>query len=204
MFLDELKGQLNGPQSLFLGEETAFRSAVLIPLVEKDGEWHVLFEVRALTMRKQPGDISFPGGKIDEMDASPLAAALRETYEELGVDPATVEILGNLSPFVTSPSFVVYPFIGIIEEQQLHTFNKDEVAEVFTVPLKWLLTHEPYMHYVEVRPKPSADFPYNKIANGENYAWRASRMEEWFYEYENYTIWGLTARLLKYFIEKVK
>lgn len=204
MFLENLKGQLQKPQPLFLGEETAFRSAVLIPLVEKDGEWHVLFEVRALTMRKQPGDISFPGGKIDETDASPLAAALRETHEELGVDPQSIQLMGHLSPFITSPSFVVYPFIGIIKETEISNFNRDEVEEVFMVPFNWLMTHEPYVHYVPVEPKPPADFPYDKIANGQNYQWRPNMMEEWFYEYGDYTIWGLTARLLKHFIEKMK
>ena len=204
MFLENLKGQLQKPQPLFLGEETAFRSAVLIPLVEKDGEWHVLFEVRALTMRKQPGDISFPGGKIDETDASPLAAALRETHEELGIDPQSIQLMGHLSPFVTSPSFVVYPFIGIIKETEINHYNRDEVEELFMVPLNWLMTHEPYVHYVSVEPKPLADFPYDKIANGQNYQWRTNMMEEWFYEYGKYTIWGLTARLLKHFIEKMK
>lgn len=204
MFLNHLKGQLAKPQPLFLGEETAFRSAVLIPLVEKEGEWHVLFEVRALTMRKQPGDISFPGGKIDDTDASPLAAALRETQEELGIDQQSIQVVGNLSPLVASPAFVVYPFVGIIEQSELDAFNKDEVEELFTVPLNWLLTHEPYVHFVPIEPKPPTDFPYDKIANGENYEWRKSRMEEWFYEYDKYTIWGLTARLLKYFVEKIK
>ena len=204
MILSQLKGQLAKPQPLFLGEETAFRSAVLIPLIQKNGEWHVLFEVRALTMRKQPGDISFPGGKIDDTDSSPLEAALREAHEELGIDPKSIQILGKLSPFVTSPSFVVYPFIGVIEESEMNSFNKDEVEELFTVPIDWLLTHEPYVHYVSFEPKPPDDFPYGKIANGENYQWRKSLMEEWFYEYENYTIWGLTARLLKHFVEKMK
>lgn len=204
MFLNQLKEQLNAPQPLFLGEESAFRSAVLIPLVKIKEEWHVLFEVRAFTMRKQPGDISFPGGKIDLADASPLAAALREAHEELGVDPETIQVLGKLSPFVLSPSFVVYPFIGVLNEVPQHTYNKDEVEEVFVVPVKWLLAHEPYIHYVPVEPKPPADFPYDKIANGENYQWRTSQMEEWFFEYGNYTIWGLTARLLKYFVEKFK
>ena len=146
MILSQLKGQLAKPQPLFLGEETAFRSAVLIPLIQKNGEWHVLFEVRALTMRKQPGDISFPGGKIDETDSSPLEAALREAHEELGIDSQSIQILGKLSPFVTSPSFVVYPFIGVIEESEMNSFNKDEVEELFTVPIDWLLTHEPYVH----------------------------------------------------------
>ena len=83
MFLDKLKKELNDKQPLFIGEETALRYAVLIPLVQVDGEWHVLFEVRSLTMRKQPGDISFPGGRIDPTDASPMEAAIRETHEEL-------------------------------------------------------------------------------------------------------------------------
>ena len=203
MFLENIKGQLAKPQPLFLGEETAFRSAVLIPLVQKNGEWHVLFEVRAFTMRKQPGDISFPGGKIDPTDATPLAAALRETHEELGIDPAAIQILGHLSPFVASPTFVVYPFIGVLEAEELD-FNRDEVEELFTVPLNWLMTHEHYVHYVPVELNPPTDFPYDKIANGQNYQWRSSLMEEWFYEYGNYTIWGLTARLLKHFIEKIK
>jgi len=74
MFLDKLKNQLNENQPLFIGEETALRSAVLIPLVQVDEEWHILFEVRSFTMRKQPGDISFPGGRIDSTDPSPMAA----------------------------------------------------------------------------------------------------------------------------------
>ena len=95
MFLDKLKYQLDQKRAMFIGEETAFRSAVLIPLVQVGGEWHILFEVRSFKMRKQPGDISFPGGRIDATDQSPLAAALRETSEELGVDLEQITILGE-------------------------------------------------------------------------------------------------------------
>ncbi|MGG0656064.1 NUDIX hydrolase [Rummeliibacillus pycnus] len=203
MFLDKLKDKLHQNQSLFIGEETAFRSAVLIPLVQVDEEWHVLFEVRAFTLRKQPGDISFPGGQIDLTDSSPLEAALRETYEELGVDPKSVNILGQLSPYVASPSFVIYPFVATIDYNQI-IYNKEEVAEVFTVPVKWLLNYEPYMHLVSFEPVPSPDFPFEKIANGTQYQWRIRSMEEWFFDYGKYTIWGLTARILKHFIEIIK
>ena len=135
MFLDKLKNQLNENQSLFIGEETAFRSAILIPLVQVDEEWHILFEVRSFTMRKQPGDISFPGGRIDSTDPSPMAAALRETHEELGVDPKTVTIVGTLSPYIASSSFVIYPFVATIDYNQIiHSYNKEEVEEVFTIP----------------------------------------------------------------------
>ena len=192
-------------QPLFIGEETAFRSAVLIPLVQVDGQWHILFEVRSFTMRKQPGDISFPGGRIDSTDPDPLAAALRETHEELGVDPKTVTNLRKLSPYVASPTFVVYPFVGVIEYSEIiDAYNKEEVEEVFTVPVDWLLNYKPEMHLVSVKPTPARDFPYEKIANGTQYQWGTRAIEEWFYDYGNYTIWGLTARILKHFIESIK
>lgn len=205
MFLDHLKKQLHDvPKPLFIGEDTAFRSAITIPLIEVDHEWHVLFQVRAFSMRKQPGDISFPGGKIDATDASPLAAALRETHEELGVDIEKITVLSALSPHITSPTFVVYPFVVTIDDPNVLTaYNKDEVEEVFTVPVNWLLAHEPYMHLVSMQPIPADDFPFEKIANGENYKWGTRAIEEWFYEYGNYTIWGLTARILKHFIERI-
>ncbi|MFD1928340.1 NUDIX hydrolase [Sporosarcina siberiensis] len=205
MFLDKLKNQLNESKSLFIGEDTAFRSAILIPLVLVDGEWHVLFEVRSFTMRKQPGDISFPGGRIDSTDASPVAAALRETQEELGIDPETITIVGELSPYIASSSFVVYPFVATIDYNQIiHSYNKDEVEEVFTIPINWLLNHEPYMHLISIDSVPSPNFPYEKIMNGTRYQWRNRSMEEWFFDYEERTIWGLTARILKHFIEIMK
>lgn len=205
MFLDELRNRLNHNPPLFIGEETAFRSAVVIPLVEIDEKWHVLFQVRAFSMRKQPGDISFPGGKIDESDTSPLAAALRETHEELGVEVDNITVLSTLSPYIASPSFVVYPFVVKIDDPDVLTaYNRDEVDEVFTIPLDWLLSCEPYMHLVVAKPSPAADFPYDKIMNGANYKFGVRTIEEWFYEYEQYTVWGLTARILKHFLERLK
>lgn len=205
MFLESLKNQLHENQFLFIGEETAFRSAVLIPLVQVDGEWHILFEVRSLTMRKQPGDISFPGGRIDVTDPSPLAAAVRETSEELGVDPKTIHVVGQLSPYIFSSTFVTYPFVAVLElDQIVPSYNKEEVEEVFTIPVNWLLNYEPYMHEVAVEIVPSPDFPFDKIVNGEQYKWRKRSVEEWFFDYEKYTIWGLTARILKHFIDIIK
>lgn len=205
MFLDKLKQQLQKNECKFIGEATAYRSAVLIPLVQMDGEWHILFEVRSFTMRKQPGDISFPGGGIDASDPTPLAAALRETHEELGIDPKTVTLIRQLSPYIASPAFVVYPFVVTIDYSEIiHSYNKEEVEEVFTVPVKWLLNYEPYMHAVSVRPTPAADFPFDKIMNGAQYQWGSRTMEEWFFDYEQYTIWGLTARILKHFIDTIK
>lgn len=200
---EKIIANLQKAQPLFIGEENAFQSAVMIPLVEKDGELHVLFQVRSFTMRKQPGDISFPGGKIDPTDDSPLAAAIRETHEELGVDQKHIQVIAELSPYIASPSFIVYPFVGILSVDTFN-INEAEVAEIFLVPLTYLLKYEPYLHLVDVAPQPGEDFPFEKIMNGAQYKWRARQMEEWFYDYERYTIWGLTARILKYFLELVR
>lgn len=204
MFIEQLKRKLSNPSCRFIGEEQAFRSAVLIPLIEIDGEWHILFEVRSFHLRKQPGDVSFPGGRVDANE-SPLQAAIRETEEELGIDSTKIKVIGELSPLVTSPSFVMYPFVATVDYSvsQL-SFNKEEVEEVFTIPIKWLLNYEPYSHLVKVQIIPPNDFPYEKIVNGKEYQWRTREMEEWFFDYQKYTIWGLTARILKHFIGILK
>lgn len=205
MFLEKVKNKLNKNKTSFIGEDTAFQAAVLIPLVQVEGEWHILFEVRSFNMRTQPGDISFPGGKIDPSDASPLAAALRETEEELGVDPNTVTVIQELSPYIASPTFVIYPFVAVIDNTEIiPDYNKDEVEEVFTIPVDWLLNYEPEMHLVSLNHKPAPDFPFEKIINGADYQWGTRAIEEWFYDYEQYTIWGLTARILKFFLETIK
>ena len=81
--------------------------------------------------------------------------------KSLGIDPKTVSHIRGLSPYIASPTFVVYPFVAVIDyDQIIHSYNTDEVEEVFTVPVKWLLNDEPYMHSVSVEPAPSANFPF--------------------------------------------
>ncbi|KAA0546056.1 CoA pyrophosphatase [Bacillus sp. BGMRC 2118] len=204
MDFEKIKEKLNQRQPLFVGEDTAFRSSVIIPFVQIEEEWHILFEVRSFKMRSQPGDISFPGGKIDQTDSSPLEAAIRETSEELGINRDDIKVISSLSPFIASPAFVVYPFVAVIDCHDFQTLNKEEVEEVFTVPLSWLLQYEPYCHKVAVELKPSPDFPFHKIMKGKKYDWRARSVDEWFFDYNGYTIWGLTARILKHFTEGLK
>lgn len=203
MVLEQIKAKLNKEKPLFIGEEQAFRCAVLIPLVQINNEWHVLFEVRAQNMRKQPGDISFPGGKIDAGE-TPKEAAIRETYEELGVPVETIEVMDELSPYIMSQNFVVYPFVGILHNPNFIQPNPDEVDKIFTVPLTWLMEHEPELHKIKLEPKFSDEFPFDKIMNGRDYKWRSGVVEEWFFHYGDYVIWGLTARVLKHFIKLIK
>ena len=202
MAMDNLTGLLQNNRLHFIGEDTAFRSAVMVPLVKVENEWHVLFEIRSLKLKKQPGDISFPGGRIDPGDASPMAAALRETAEELQITADKIRVLGELSPYIANPSFAIYPFVGIVEyDTATPTFSEDEVSDVFTVPLRWLLESKPYMHVVSAEPVPEKDFPYDKIMNGADYKWRKRISEEWFFDYGERTIWGITARILKHFLD---
>ena len=205
MTLDNLSQLLGQTPFTFMGEETAFRSAVLLPLIRLGDEWHVLFEIRSAKLHKQPGDISFPGGRIDPEDPSPLAAAVRETAEELQLACDRIRVLGALPPYVPSASFVIYPFVGVVDyDPTSRSFNRDEVADVFTIPVRWLLAYEPYVHVVPMKPTPGEDFPYDKIVNGREYQWRSRNTQQWFYDYENHTIWGLTARILKHFTDLLR
>ncbi|WP_096434433.1 NUDIX hydrolase [Alteribacter populi] len=171
--------------------------AIFVPIIYKQNEPHLLFQVRGENI-KQPGEICFPGGKVDQEDASPKAAAIRELIEEIGVSHSEVTCYGPLDYMITPYRFTLYPFIGEIAANATFNLNPDEVQEVFTVPIKVLKNMEPktYNIYLEVQPEDA--FPYHLIPNGEEYNWRTGVVHEHFYEYNGRVIWGLTARILKH------
>ncbi|WP_046176157.1 NUDIX hydrolase [Domibacillus indicus] len=200
MNIKELKERLASRTPEILGSEAFAKFSLLLPLVQKEDGLHVLFEVRALSMRRQPGEICFPGGKIDESDHSPENAAVRETQEELGVPIENIEILFPLD-FMLSPfGMIIYSYAGLLDLTDLR-LNEAEVGEVFTVPLDFLLQTKPDLHYIQLRPEPEENFPYHLITHGKEYNWQAKKMEEYFYVYENRIIWGLTAKVLKHFLD---
>ena len=179
------------------------KSAVLIPLVGVDGETHVLFEIRSHQLKSQPGEICFPGGRVEQDDASEKEAALRETCEELGIDLEEVEIIHGLGVLVHPSSSSIFSFVGKIKNHHKIAPN-EEVSEVFTVPLNYLLNYEPEIHYIQVKIQPEEEFPFELIPDGRDYKWRNVRLPEYFYRYEDKIIWGLTARILHEFIELLK
>lgn len=183
------------------GHKQMRKSAVFVPFVEEKKGLSVAFEVRSHLLRRQPGEICFPGGRIDEDDPSPQSAAVRETCEELGVTTNQVEVVAPLDVLVTPFQSIIYPFVGFIRNFESLKPNPKEVAEVFTVPLSFFQTHKPKKYAINVTIQPEEQFPFHLIHGGENYKWSAGRYPEYFYEYEGQIIWGLTARILTNLLE---
>ena len=158
-------------------------AAVLFPLLFKEHELHVLFTKRTQTVKVHKGQISFPGGVQDPHDENLLATALRESQEEIGLKPEDVEILGALAPIATvTTGFQVHSFVGLIPYP--YSFKPDgrEVAEILTVPLHFLAN----------------DYHWSR----RTYQAGGQPFEAYFISYENYRIWGATARILKIFLER--
>lgn len=201
MELQKIINNLKNRTPAILGSENFSKYAILIPLIEMENEIHILFEVRSLQLRRQPGEVCFPGGKVDRTDRDAQHTAIRETSEELGISE---DIIQNVHPvdFMISPfGTIIYPYAGFIKNPEMIKINKGEVEEIFTVPLSFLRDSKPEIFQVDFRVEPEKDFPFNQIVGGENYNWQTRKMEECFYYYKDRVIWGLTARILKHFIE---
>ena len=154
-------------------------AAVLIGVV---GESVVLTK-RASHLKHHPGQIALPGGKVDAGDADAAAAALREAHEEIGLAPATVDILGALPAHETVTGYSIKPVIAHITRDFQAVPEAGEVAEVFRVPIAHLL--DPGNYRIEGR------------------RWRGVRRRYFVVPYGPYYIWGATARILKYLADRV-
>ena len=117
-------------------------AAVLVPLVPRDGSLNMLLTERQPHMRQHAGQVAFPGGRIDGTDLGPIAAALRETEEETGILPGFVEPLGFLDTYLTSTNYRVVPVVGIVRPGFTVIPQTHEVADVFEVPLTFLMNPE--------------------------------------------------------------
>ena len=153
-------------------------AAVLAPLFWRGGEPWAYLTRRPLTLRKHPGQISFPGGGREPADITPLHTALRETHEELGIAPEQVEVLGLLGAMPTITSFWVTPFVGVIPEDVKLDPNPGEIDEVIAAPL-WRLRKEKRHLYQ---------------ADREVFVWDDAR----------HVVWGATWRMLSQLLEHVE
>ncbi len=164
------------------GDRTPTRAAVLLPLVMRD-RLSLLLTLRSAHLSSHSGQIALPGGKLDATDANAVAAALRETHEEIGIEPARVEVLGVMPDYVTGTSFIVTPVVGLIQPGFELDPNPNEVDDVFEVPLDFLM--DP--------------------ANHRRHAWNwEGAVREWYsmpYDDDGQErfIWGATAGMLRNF-----
>ena len=156
-------------------------AAVLLPLFLKDGRYHVLFTKRTELLNHHRGEISFPGGVSQPEDGSLLGTALRETWEEVGIVPEDVEILGELDDFLSIHNYLVTPFVGVFPEDYPLRINGEEIDRIIEVPLSHLLNPE--------------------IFRTEDWTWKGREHQVFFYTFDSDEIWGLTAAILKQFLD---
>ena len=186
----------------YIGESKIRHSAVCIPLILKDdGSYDILFTVRSSAIGSQPGDVCLPGGKLEKGEG-PQEAAIREAMEELLIRREQLTLIGPSDIFHLT-NINVHPFLCYLSGYE-DTFNRDEVAEVFCVPLTFFLQHEPDRYVSNWKVDLPEDFPYDKIVGGKNYKWRDRREEILFYEYDGHVIWGMTAKIIESFVAILK
>jgi 8-oxo-dGTP pyrophosphatase MutT (NUDIX family) len=167
--------QAREPQVIEDKERLSRHAAVLIPMFKQDDDYRVLFTKRTNTVEAHKGQISFPGGRVDERDGSLLETALREAYEEIGLLSKDVMVLGRTDDMRTVASnYIVHPFVGFIPHPYSFEINTDEVAKLISVPLEIFLDG-------------SSTIPVDY--QGNIYHGLA-------YTYEGEVIWGATARII--------
>ena len=196
---DLLKSKLEGRESGLL--EIKRHSSVLIPFVEQESRLCLLFELRSAGI-SQPGEVCFPGGRIEEGE-TPQDAVLREVSEELFVRKEQVRILGLLEEIVGSRGYPVYVFVGVIDGYD-GRFSADEVAEVQLRPLSWFLTHEPERYPARTYTELDPGFPFERIPGGKSYPWGFRKYDIPFYMETSPVLWGMTARITASFCSLLK
>jgi 8-oxo-dGTP pyrophosphatase MutT (NUDIX family) len=188
-----LRERLTGPDPFPMptdiwGDDAGFsgtltEAAVLVGIVTGEAPG-VLLTKRTETLRKHAGQVSFPGGRIDPGDASPEHAALREAEEEVGLDPARVEVLGRMHPYVTGTGYRITPVLGMLPPKLPLIHAPAEVEEIFELPLTTLLD-------------PAA--PERRSAD-----YRGRLRHYWVWPHPTHYIWGATAAILVHLAQRLR
>ncbi|HFI0358828.1 TPA: CoA pyrophosphatase [Streptococcus suis] len=196
---DQLQALLKDYQPQPLGEKRSY--AVFLPLVWSDNQWQVLYEIRSESI-SQPGEVSFPGGRV-EVGETPQQAAVREVMEELNIQPEQIDILGEIDYLVLECS-TVHCFVGRLNLDWTTILPNEEVARIFTVPLSTLLTTQPVYYQLDSQIVPDCDFPFERLRGGVDYPFSYHKRSVPFYENLPENIWGMTAQFTHRFVEIVK
>ena len=177
-----LKQSLSSYRKKRIIDDKLASSAVLVPIFSKYNQHHILFTQRSNQVAYHKGQVSFPGGAHSEIDSSFLDTALRESWEELGLEAKDVEIIGELDDIITTTSgFIISPFVGIIPYPYEFKKNPAEIDEIFDVPLSALLDDSNFNQTDQIID----DEPITIYS----------------YEYAGWVIWGATARIVKQLLD---
>lgn len=160
-------------------------AAVLVPLIRLQNQWHLVYTLRSVRLHDHSGQVSFPGGSWEPADHSLIETALRESQEEIGLNPGSVHVLGCMAQVAMITRFVVTPVVGIVDWPTPLTVNPDEVDRVFSIPLDWLADPENQEYRVHTHGGKDFNVLYFKQYDGE-------------------TVWGATAGMTLDFLRMLK
>lgn len=203
MTIDHIERRLRDRAPGLLG--VTDHCAVLVPLVEWAGDLYLLFEVRAKSLRRQPGETCFPGGRM-EPGESATECAFRETREELGIPASAIRPLARMDAVYHQGGFLMHPVLAQVDAGAVLNLsaNPDEVAETFLVPLRFFEITPPEVYTYPLQPQVGADFPYDRIGFPDGYAWKAGTAEVPIWTYKGRPIWGITARIVRGLLEALR
>jgi len=182
-FIDHIEKMLSSRKRRVIEHPPFSHAAVLVPLFQKGKDCHLLFTKRSEEVKYHKGEISFPGGVVDEEDLELINTALREAYEEIGLKERDVQIIGVLDDIVTITEFIVTPIVGLFPYPYPFKVSEVEIAELIEVPLASLLEEDCF---------------------SEREIFRGGQKEVVYaYQYGKYIIWGATARILNQFLNLI-
>jgi 8-oxo-dGTP pyrophosphatase MutT (NUDIX family) len=182
-FINQIRELLFSRKRRVIEHPPFSHAAVLVPLFRKGEDCHLLFTKRSEQVKYHKGEISFPGGVVDEEDAELERTALREAFEEIGLKGEDVQIIGVLDDIVTITEFIVTPIVGLFPYPYPFKVSEVEISELIEVPLASLLDEDCF---------------------SEREIFRGDRKEVVYaYQYGNHVIWGATARILKQFLDLI-
>ncbi|MGL5436098.1 MAG: NUDIX hydrolase [Lachnospiraceae bacterium] len=177
---------------MILDYEQYKKYAVMAPFLPDTREF--VFEIRSPKLNRQPGEVCFPGGYIEEGESA-LEAAVRETMEELLIKKESISVIAPLDIFLSPFNIMVTPYLAELYDFNF-TFNPDEVQSLFTVPFDFFLNHEPEIYYNRVISEPEQPETIRQLLGMDSYAWSKGRYPVLFYHYADKLIWGMTARFI--------
>mgnify|MGYP001163524965 FL=1 len=171
----------NNKKNINLDSNSYKIAAVLFPLIEKNNELKVILTTRSKDLPSHPGQVCFPGGKLEKTDKNIIECAKRESFEEVGIKNDQINLLGQLDDCITGTNFKVTPVIGLIDSNYIPVLQEKEVADIFEVPLDYFIEkNNQKIEYANYKDKSYSYYQYN---------------------WENKKIWGSTARIIVNFCE---